>query len=186
MPSICIDGVLSAITSLGCNDRGGILRAAWVDANDIASVTFDADNQISAITMEMAKVFHELRIDPENSVWQEEQTDDSAGFEQLATLYFKSLECATRKKLEDALRACPIVLAVETMECQTYIMGINKFGINFRVQLPMPLRVGRVLSNAGQAGGDRARREVDLIGKSISMAYCFDAEFSTLPGITPP
>jgi hypothetical protein len=186
MPNICNAGVLSAIASLGCNDRGGILRAAWTDADNITAITFDADNQITAITMEATTVFYELRIDPENSVWQEEQTDDSAGFEQLCTLYFKSLACDTRKALENAIRVCPIVLAVETMECQTYIMGVNKFGTSFKVQLPMPLKIGRVLSNAGQAGGDRARREVDLIGKSLTMAYCWDDDFDDLPGITPP
>lgn len=175
---------LDEIKDVGCNDKGGVLRMAWADASEIATVTWDGD-KLTGITFNLGNEFNELRIDPENSNFFDEYTKDGGSYEQTALMYFKALKCETRDKLSNAIGKCPIIVAAELANCGVFIMGIHKRGTDYEVQFPMELEPTRFRNDAGQMGGDRSRHEFELTGKSMQAMICWDDEFDELPGITP-
>jgi len=173
---------LDAIESIGCNDKGGVLRMGWADASAIDAVTWD-DDQITAITFTGGAAFNPLRIDPENSQFFDEYTKDAGCYEQTALMYFKALKCDTRDALSNAVGLCPIILVAELANCQVFIMGIHRRGTGYEIQYPMPLEPTRHRNDAGQMGGDRSRHEFELTGKSLQAMHCFDGDFEDLPGL---
>lgn len=66
---------VTAFTRTNCpSGRAGVSTAWLIDEKDVVDLTFDADYQISAITLDTAKFYHKIEFDKDTAFFNQEKT----------------------------------------------------------------------------------------------------------------
>lgn len=109
--------------------KGGVVRMALADRADIASVTVNADKEITAITMVATKLFYQFSFQAETL-----KVTEDGSLENLSSLFVQKIQgtwqgwsLADRKSLVSLYNssACGMVCIAELENGSLIIFGIN-------------------------------------------------------------
>lgn len=167
--------VLTPISSTNCRTAGGagILEAYLIPFSDIDEITWDTNEQATAITLVASKTWTKFGFEKDTAFLnQEKQLNGTAlNFVQTLQMLFPNNDFSTRKALQDLDQCCDIVGLVVDNQQQQHLVGVlpryNAAGDTIIGTTSLSFKTGAGSYNTGaNPSSDQNVRTLSLVGNA--------------------